>query len=94
MSCLRQALLWPGGRHGKPAGKSCRHGGSPLSWFPRVQNHSRDNYRTSRNEHKTYGSVFGTIFLGGVGSPLVIETQRLATQKVPKKRENAKKSAK
>jgi len=34
------------------------------------------------------------IFLGGVGSALVVERQRLAKEKIPKNMENAKKSAK
>jgi hypothetical protein len=34
------------------------------------------------------------IFFGGVGSPLVAHKERLATDKIPKNRKNAKKYAK
>jgi hypothetical protein len=43
---------------------------------------------------KTYGSVFGMIFFGGVALPHVVERQWLATQEIPKNLENTKKSAK
>jgi hypothetical protein len=49
---------------------------------------------TGRNGPKTYGSVFGTIFLGGVGSALMVERQWVAMEKVPGNRKNTKKSAK
>jgi hypothetical protein len=52
------------------------------------------NYGTSRNGQKTYGSVFGMIFFGGAGSPLVIERQWLTRGKITKNLKNAKKSAK
>jgi hypothetical protein len=56
--------------------------------------HSRGDYGTSRNGQKTYGSVFGMIFLGEAGSLLVAEDQCLATGKITIKWKNAKKSAK
>jgi hypothetical protein len=43
---------------------------------------------------KTYGRILGMIFFGGVGEALVAEKQGFANEKVPKKRKNAKKSAK
>jgi hypothetical protein len=52
------------------------------------------DYGTSPIGPKTYGSVLGTIFFGGVGPPLVLETQWLAAGKIPKTRKNTKKSAK
>jgi hypothetical protein len=52
------------------------------------------DYGIFRNKQKTYHRFFGTIFFGGVGSPLVVERQRLATEKIPKKRKNAKEYAK
>jgi hypothetical protein len=52
------------------------------------------DYGTSRSGHKTYGRFLGTIFFGGAGPPLVLENQRLATEKIPKKRKNSKKYAK
>jgi hypothetical protein len=52
------------------------------------------DYGTYGNEQKTYGSVFGMIFFGGAGPPLVAENQWLATEKIPKTGKNAKKSAK
>jgi hypothetical protein len=55
---------------------------------------SRHHLSTSRNGQKTYGSVFGMIFFGGVGSLLVTENQQLAAGKIPKNRKNTKKSAK
>jgi len=63
--------------------------------------HSGLSFRPSYNDHgigrggkKTYGSVFGTIFWGGDGRAQVAGKQRVATEKVPKNRKNAKKSAK
>jgi hypothetical protein len=55
---------------------------------------SRADYGTSRNGQKTYGSVFGMIFLEGLGAALVVERQWLAAEKIPKNMENTKKSAK
>jgi hypothetical protein len=55
---------------------------------------SRGDYGTSRKGQKTYGSVLGTIFFGGVGSPHIVERQLLAMEKIPKNRKNACKSAK
>jgi hypothetical protein len=52
------------------------------------------DYGTVRNGQKTYGSVFGMIFLGGAGAALVARKQRVATEKIPKNWKNAKKSAK
>jgi hypothetical protein len=62
---------------------------SGLSFRP-----SCGDYGTSRNGQKTYGSVFGMIFFGGAESRLVIERQWIMTEKIPKNRKNAKKSAK
>jgi hypothetical protein len=56
--------------------------------------HSRGDYGTVRNGQKTYGSVIGTIFFGGVGSSLAVEGQWVAKGKVPTNWENAKKSGK
>jgi hypothetical protein len=56
--------------------------------------HSCGNYGTTRKGQKTYGSVFGMIFFGGVGPRLVVGRQWLATQKIAKNRKNAKKNAK
>ncbi len=52
------------------------------------------DYGTSGNKPKTFHRFSGTIFLGGVGSALVIERQWVAMGKIPKNWENAKKSAK
>jgi hypothetical protein len=52
------------------------------------------DYGTGRDGQKTYGRFFGTIFLGGVRSPLVVGRQWVAKEKTWKKRKNAKKSAK
>jgi hypothetical protein len=56
--------------------------------------HTRGDYGISRNGQKTYGSVLGTIFFGGVGSLLAAVNQQLATEKIQKNRKNAKKSVK
>jgi len=56
--------------------------------------HSRGDYGTSRNNHKTFHRFLGTIFLGEIGSPHVTENQQLASGKIPKSWKNAKKSAK
>jgi hypothetical protein len=55
---------------------------------------SRGHLSTSRDGQKTYGSVFGMIFLGGVGRLLVAENQQLAAWKITKNSKNTKKSAK
>jgi hypothetical protein len=43
---------------------------------------------------KTYRRILGMIFFGGVEAAVVAEKQEFAAEKVPKKRKNAKKSAK
>jgi uncharacterized protein YijF (DUF1287 family) len=49
-------------------------------------------HQPARNE--LYRRFSSMIFLGGVCSAVVIEAQRVATHKIPKKRKNAKKNAK
>jgi hypothetical protein len=68
--------------------------GSSRPPFPDVQTRSHGDYRTSGNGQKTYGRFLGMIFLGGVGSPLVLERQPVTREKIQKSQKNAKKSAK
>jgi hypothetical protein len=56
--------------------------------------HSRGDDGTSRDGQKTYGSVFGMIFLGVVGPTLVVDRQWIATKINTKKRKTSKKSLK
>jgi hypothetical protein len=55
---------------------------------------SRGDYSILGNEAKTFHRFSGMIFFEGVRSPLVIETQLLAKEKVPQIRENTKNSSK
>jgi hypothetical protein len=40
---------------------------------------------TTRKKTKTHGRFFSTIFFGGVGATVVVETQRLAMELISKK---------
>jgi hypothetical protein len=50
---------------------------------------SRDDFTKTRKKTKTYGRFSGTIFLEGVESAEIPRHQRLARQKIPKKRKSA-----
>jgi hypothetical protein len=52
------------------------------------------DFATLPKKRKTYGRFLGTIFFEGVWRTLVVAMQWVATQKIPKKRKNAKKSVK
>jgi len=56
--------------------------------------HSSRDFATEPKNQKTYGRLLGMIYFGGVGSTLVLGTQRLAKEKFPKNRKNTKKSVK
>jgi hypothetical protein len=58
-----------------------------------VHHHGRDITKTIK-KRKTYRRFLGMIFLRGLKSTLMIETQWLAMPKFPKNRKNAKKSVK
>jgi hypothetical protein len=67
---------------------------SPSPFPVELFHRSWADYGTSRNKQKTFHRFSGTISFGGVGLLLVVGGQWLATEKIPKNRKNAKKSAK
>jgi hypothetical protein len=64
----------------------------PFSFFLSMRtSHRGHDFATRREKQKTYRRFSGMIFLAGVCSRLVLETQRFATRKIPKNRKNKKK---
>jgi hypothetical protein len=93
---------WPAGREGqKDGGKKMGAGHFSAPIFPPLALSSSccsqlscADYGISGSGQKTYGSVFGMIFFGGAGPPLVAHKEPLATRKIHKNGKNTKKSAK